>query len=266
MFKNSFLKTSFILTLILILQTNSASAQINTEKYRKYNSDETGFLFNLATTFSLKAGNTEYSAYTGSGRVDYNGKKFDAFIVGNFEFKNTGETKVENDGFVHLRGITHVAKRTTWEIFLQKQYDEFIDLNSRDLAGTGIKYRLLESVSKKDSTNTVDINVSTGLMYETENYNLDGGTIDQFHWRNTSFVSIDWLIKSKLNLTSVIYYQPAFDDFNDFRIAAEGGLEFAIAKSVNFIFAITYRYNNKPVTNVKIFDLSIQNGIRIEIK
>lgn len=255
----------FIFTILLLPTVNSV-AQVNTEKYRKYYSDETGFMFNLTTTFSLKAGNTEYSAYTGSGRVDYNGKKFDSFVVGSFEYKNTAASKLENQGFLHWRGITGIDERTTWEVFLQRQYDEFIDLNSRNVAGTGIKYRIVEFVSHKDSTNTLDINVSTGLMYETENYNLDGGTVNNFNWRSTNFLSIDWLIKKKFNLTGVIYYQPALYDFNNFRIATEAGLEFAIAKSVHFIFALTYRYNSIPVTNVKKFDLSIDNGIRISIQ
>jgi len=266
MLNNFYLKTGVISTLIFILLTNSVSAQINTEKYRKYYSDETGFLFNLATTFSIKAGNTEYSAYKGGGRIDYNGKKFDTFLVGSFEYKTTEEKKLENQGFLHWRGITHLTDRSTWEVFLQKQYDEFIDLNSRNVAGTGIKYRVIEFVSKKDSTNTVDMNVSTGLMYETENYNYDGGTINQYHWRSTNFISFDWLVQKKLNLTGVLYYQPALNDFNNFRIASEAGFEFAIARSVHFIFALTYRYNNQPSTDVKKFDLSIDNGIRIEIK
>lgn len=266
MFKYLFFKPILLLTIILIVQSNSASSQINTEKYRKYYTDETGFLFNLATTFSIKAGNTEYSAYKGGGRIDYNGKKFDTFLVGSFEYKTTEEKKLENQGFLHWRGITHITDRTTWEVFLQKQYDEFIDLNARDVAGSGIKYRVVEFVSKKDSTNTVDMNISTGLMYEKENYNLDGGTINQYHWRSTNFVSFDWLVRKKLNLTGVLYYQPALDDFNNFRIASEAGFEFAIARSVHFIFALSYRYNNKPTTDVKKFDLSIDNGIRIEIK
>lgn len=266
MIKYFWIKFPFLLFTVFLLNQKNSSAQVNTEKYRKYYSEETGFMFNLATTFSLKAGNTEYSAYTGGGRLDYNGKKFDTFIVGSFEYKNTEEKKLENQGFLHWRGISGINERTTWEVFLQRQYDEFIDLNSRNVAGTGIKYRLVEFVSKKDSTNTLDINVSTGLMYETENYNLDGGTINQYNWRSTNFLSIDWLIKKRLNLTGVVYYQPSFHDFKNFRIATEAGLEFAIAKSVHFIFALTYRYNSIPVTEVKKFDLSIENGIRISIQ
>lgn len=256
----------FFFLVVFFLILSPATGQINTEKYRKYYSDDVGFIFNLKTTFTAKAGNTEYTAYTGTGRVDYNGKKFDSFIVGNFEFKNTAEAKVENQGFLHLRGITHIADRTTWEVFLQRQYDEFIDLNSRNLAGTGLKYRIIELIAGEDSSKTLDVNVSLGLMYEAEEYDVDEGTISKDLWRSTNFLSIDWLIKEKFNLTGVIYYQPAFKNFKNYRIASELGLEFALARSLYFIVDFTWRYNNIPVTDVKKYDLSIENGIRIEIK
>jgi len=251
---------------LLLLIGQGAEGQINTEKYRKYYSDDVGFIFNLKTTFTVKAGNTEYTAYTGTGRVDYNGKKFDAFLVGNFEFKNTADTKVENQGFLHLRGITHIADRATWEVFLQRQYDEFIDLNSRNLAGTGLKYRVIEHIAGEDSSKTLDVNVSLGLMYETEEYDVDEGTVSKYLWRSTNFLSVDWLIKEKLNLTGVIYYQPAFKNFSNYRISSELGFEFAIARSLYFIVDFTGRYNSIPVTDVKKYDFSIENGIRIEIR
>lgn len=254
------------IAILFVLITGNVSGQINTEKYRKYLSDGTGFIFNLNATFTAKAGNTEYTAYRGTGRLDYNGKKFDTFVVGDFEFKNTAIEKVENQGFVHWRGIAHVAERTTWEVFLQRQYDEFIDLNSRNLAGTGIKYRVVEFVSQDDSAKTLDINVSTGLMYETEEYAVDNGKISKYLWRSTSFISVDWLIKDKLNLTGVVYFQPAFKKLSNYRIASDFGFEVAIAKSLHFVTQINLRYNNIPITDVKKYDFSIQNGLRVEIR
>lgn len=265
MLKFFWIKLPILFIIIFLYQTKTLHSQVNTEKYRKYYSDKTGFMFNLATTFALKAGNTDYTAYKGSGRLDYNGKKFDTFLVGSFEYKNATETLVENQGFLHLRGITNISERTTWEVFLQKQYDEFIDLNYRNVGGSGINYNIVKYISKKDSANTMDVNISTGLMYEVENYDLDKGTTSQYNWRSTNFVSIDWLIKKKLNLTGVLYYQPALSNFSNFRITSEAGFEFAIAKSIYFIFSLSYRYNNIPITDVEKFDLSLNNGIRIEI-
>lgn len=255
-----------LILMIFLCAMHSSFAQVNTEKYRKHYTDGQGFLFNLKSTITIKAGNTEYTAYKGTGRLDHNGKSFDYFLVGSFEFKKTDQRNIENQGFAHLRGMWNFARRTNWEFFLQRQYDEFIDLNARNLAGTGLKYRIFESISPNDSSNTLEINISTGLMYEAESYDLETTTVDKYLWRSTNFVSFDWLIKEKLNLTGVVYYQPAFRDFQNFRIAAEAGFEFAVAKSLYFIFDMSYRFNNKPVTDVKKYDLTLENGIRFEIK
>lgn len=258
-------KLSIPILILSFFFVQSSQAQINTEKYRKYLTKE-GFIFNAMTTVSIKAGNTEYTAIKGTGRIDYNGKKMDYFLVGNLVYKSATENKIENQGFVHFRGIWNVGERTDLEYFVQQQYDEFIDLNSRSLAGMLIKQRLIQFKSSKDSTNTFDLNLAIGLMYEREQYNLNPDLVETYLWRGANFASFDWLITEKLNLNGVVYYQPAFEDFSDFRVSAEAGFEFAIAKQLYFIFAISYKYNNKPITDVKQFDLSIDNGIRFEIK
>lgn len=241
----------------------SVEAQINTEKYRKYY-DKEGFLFNAGTTLAFKSGNTEYTALKGTGRIDYNGKAFDYFVVGNFEYKSSSDEKIENQGFVHLRSMWNFAPRTNLEVFAQRQYDEFIDLNARNLAGAGIKYGLLRACSRKDSTHTFDVNLSVGLMYETEEYDLDEGIVGIYLWRSTNFISFDWLLKEKLNLTGVIYYQPALEDFANYRLSVEAGLEVQIATRLFLITSFTYRYISQPIAKVKNFDLSLENGIRFQ--
>ncbi len=255
----------FILLLIILVTypVFNLYSQVNTEKFRKFYTSK-GFLYNLKATFSLKAGNSEYGAVKLTGRVDHNGKKFDQFIVADIEYKSTADEQITNKGFAHLRGMWNLARRTNLEFFLQREYDKFIDLNSRNLVGTAIKYRLVETRSSKDSTNTFDINVSTGIMYEGENYNSDPENIEKNLARSTNFISADWLIKDKLNLTGVVYYQPAFSNFNDFRVAAWLTFEFSVIKRFYIVFEISYKYNSRPVNDIKPFDLSIENGIRFE--
>jgi hypothetical protein len=158
------------------------------------------------------------------------------------------------------------AAKTTWELFLQRQYDEFIDLNYRTVIGSAIKYRFFESYSIHDSTNVLNLNVSTGLMYEQENYNMDPENIDRRLWRSTNFVSFDWLKQKRMSFTGVVYYQPAFNNFSDFRVAAETTLEFSIVRKLFFTVQFTYKYNNLPVTDVKKYDLSLENGLRFEFR
>ncbi|NCU35304.1 DUF481 domain-containing protein [Candidatus Falkowbacteria bacterium] len=252
-----------LIFLIALLPVLSVEAQINTEKYRKYYEKE-GFLFNASTTLALKDGNTEYIALKGTGRIDYNGKAFDYFVVGNFEYKSSSDEKIENQGFLHLRSMWNFAPRADLEVFAQRQYDEFIDLNARNLAGTGIKYGLVRACSRKDSTHTFDVNLSVGIMYETEEYDVDERIVSLYLWRSTNFVSFDWLLKEKLNLTGVVYYQPALKDFGDYRLSVEAGLEIQIAKRLFLITSFTYRYISRPIAKVKNFDLSLENGIRFQ--
>ena len=254
-----------IMTLVMTGLSDFAQAQINTEKFRKYY-DKKGFLINIKTTLAIKAGNTEYTSIKGTGRLDRNGDKFDYFLVGNYENKSATEETIENQAFLHLRGMWNFARRANWEFFAQQQFDEFIDLKSRTLVGTAIKYRVFEQQAMADSNNTFDMNVSTGLMLEREIYNADPDDSERTLLRSTNFISFDWLIRKKLNFTGVIYYQPAFEDLNDFRVAVESGFEFMVIEKLYFTFELTYRYNNIPVTDVKPFDLSIENGIRFEIK
>jgi putative salt-induced outer membrane protein YdiY len=247
----------------LLLADIAGHAQINTEKFRKYDL-ERGFLVNFQSTFTLKKGNTEYNALNGAARIDYSGKKVNYFLVGNIEAKTASNQRIQNQGFAHLRTMWKLNPKTNWEFFLQRQYDQFIDLKFRNLAGTAIKYRFFEKQSLRDTASSLDLNISTGIMYEHENYNVEPTNIDKRLLRSTSFISFDWMKKERLNFTGVIYYQPALTNFKDFRVSAETNLEFSIVEKLFFTFQLAYKYNNIPVTDVKRYDLSLENGLRFE--
>lgn len=127
-----------ILVILLFVSALSVLSQVNTEKFRKYYTKD-GFLYNLRTTFALRGGNSEYGSLNFAGRVDHNGKKFDQFIVANIVYKSTSNEQIINNGFIHLRGMWNIRPRTNWEFFLQREYDRFVDLNSRSLVGNNSK-------------------------------------------------------------------------------------------------------------------------------
>lgn len=252
---------SLLMIFVAVSSSNSFS-QVNTEKFRKYYTKE-GFHYNLGSTFALRAGNSEYGSVRFNGRIDNNRKKFDQFLVANFEYKSTAEEQITNNGFVHLRGMWNIKPQLNWEFFLQQAYDRFVDLNSRSLIGTTVKYRLFENISI-DSSRAFEIDVSTGIMYENEIYNSEPEDIKRVLMRSTNFVSIDWMVKEKLNVNGVFYYQPAFNNINDYRFASWLTIDFAIVKRLYFVFQIWYKYNSRPVNDVKPWDLSIENGVRFE--
>ena len=252
----------FLLVILSLFFLPDSWSQVNTEKFRKYYTRD-GFLYNLRSTFAVRGGNSEYGSMNFAGRIDHNGKKFDQFLVANFEYKSTSSKQISNNGFIHLRGMWNVRKRTNLEFFLQREYDRFVDLNSRSLGGTSIKYQLVDNINS-DSTKSFFVNVSTGIMYEDEIYASEPENIQKNLMRSTNFISLDLVLKEKLNLNGIFYYQPAFNNLQDYRFASWLTIDFAIAKRFYFVFQIWAKYNSLPVNDKKPYDFSIENGIRFE--
>jgi len=246
---------------------NNALGQVNTEKFRKY-SDQEGFVFNTSFRFGLSQGNSEYLSVDGTLRLDYNGKRNNAFIVGNYDYKETNEGKVANKGFIHLRVVHPVNKRMAVEGFLQQEFNEFLLLRDRKLAGASLRTKIMDFASENDSLTNFSSNLGLGLMYEHEVYDVYNEKdliITSNLVRMTSYLTLDWNISSRINWWAVAYYQPNVKSLNDFRGIAETGMEIWVIGRLYFTVDVSYRYNNQPVGDVKHYDLMVKNGLRYSV-
>ncbi|MBE0654070.1 MAG: DUF481 domain-containing protein [Bacteroidales bacterium] len=242
-------------------------SQVNTEKFRKF-SDKEGFLFNSGFRFGYSGGNSEYVTVDGTFRLDYNGKKNDAFIVANYDYKESSATKVTNNGFLHLRGIHTMSEKMVMEAFLQQEFNEFLLLADRKLAGAGARMRVMDFTSNKDSLSGFVSNFGLGMMFEHEVYEVGEGektivTLNPF--RVTSYLTLDWDISEMINAWGVVYYQPDIVKIHNFRSIVETGIEIWLIGKLFFTFDMSYRYNNEPVGDVKNYDITIKNGLRLSI-
>lgn len=251
----------------LLLVAGLSQGQVNTEKFRKY-SDQKGFVFNTNFRFGLSQGNSEYISVDGTLRLDYNGKKNDAFIVGNYDYKETNDGKVVNKGFVHLRVVHPFSNRVAVEGFLQQEFNEFLLLRDRKLAGASLRTKIIDYVNEKDSLTNFSSNLGLGLMYEHEVYDVqdaEGLVIRKDPIRISSYLTIDWNISSRVNWWAVGYFQPNVEYFKDFRSIVETGVEIWVIGRLYFTVDFSYRYNNRPVGDVEHFDMTIKNGLRYSV-
>jgi len=263
-----FLKMRFLfISMMFCAFATTLNGQVNTEKFRKF-SDKEGFLFNAGFRFGYSSGNSEYLTVDGTARLDYNGNKNDAFLVGNYDFKQTNEAKVTNKGFLHLRGIHHFSANFAGETFVQQEFNEFLLLADRKLIGAGGRYQWINYLSPNDSVSGFASNLGLGLMLEHEVYNTGEDkktTITLDPVRVTSYLTLDWAITDRINAWGVIYFQPDITKIHNFRSIAETGMEIWLIGRMYFTIDLSYRYNNEPVGNVKNYDLVIKNGLRISI-
>lgn len=236
----------------------SAYAQVNTEKFRK-EFNETGFFGKVSLAAGLASGNSEFVNVKSAARVDYAGKDFDFFLVGNYEFQEAKSEKVVNKGFAHLRSIITLNSSLSLEFFLQKEFNQFILLEDRNLAGSGLRLDVVKLFSDENDS-PVEIFGGAGLMFENELYDISVSPETNL-FRSTNYLTIKWQVNEGFSFIAINYFQFDVERLNDYRIVSDTGVNFLITKNLSFNSSLSWRFDNEPVEGVKNYDLELTNGI-----
>jgi len=251
--------TAGILTILMtILIVNPSYPQVNTEKFRK-ESEETGFSGNVSLSAGLASGNSDFVKVNSGLRIDYAGNGYAFFVVGNYEFEEANEAKVVHKGFAHLRNIIKLQKEYYLELFVQKEFNEFILLEDRNLAGAGLRINLPELFCDSVST-PFQVFAGIGFMYENEQYNIPSSQETNLV-RSTNYLTFKWQINATLSFISINYFQFDINKFHDYRFMTDTSLNFLILKNLSFNSAVSFRHDNEPVPDVKKYDLEFMNGL-----
>ena len=80
--------------------------------------------------------------------------------------------------------------------------------------------------------------------------------------RSTNYINGKWAI-NQLLLSSVVYFQPKLDRLSDFRLTNSNSLVVNLSKSASLIISLQCRYDSRPNTPVKKYDIELSNGIAL---
>ncbi|TNE32829.1 DUF481 domain-containing protein [bacterium] len=250
--------------IILFLICNlTIYSQVNTEAYRN-DGIKKGFKSRFDLLLGLNAGNSEYLSGEGKLRVDYVADEFRTFLTGEIAYKKGNQEVISNKGFLHGRLIYTNNQSLQPELFLQKEYNEFVLLLDRNLAGLGLRYALSNTDFVVDSSVGIKAYLGVGAMYEMEKINTQPKFTTEII-RSTNYLTIAWKPTEKFLLNSVTYFQVNVNRFNDHRILNESQLQFKITDALSFIFSVSYRFDKEPPKGIGEYDLELKNGITIEI-
>jgi len=247
---------TIIIGLLLLIST--LTSQVNTEAMR---SDENRDAFQ--NEFNLEIGyekaNSEVFEVAAKYRLDYiKQDNFHSFMIINFENGYEKEDHslkniITNKGFIHLRTTKNVLKNYQMEVFTQYEFNEFLLLSDRYLVGLGLRI----GFQKNERTNTY---LGMGFMYEKETYHTNIEK-DENLLRSTNYIKNNFAFSSNIELNNTAYFQIASDDFNDYRILYDAGLEFHANDFFAFIISLNYRYDNDPHGNLESGYIQISNGM-----
>ena len=250
----------FATSVVLLLSTGlpySAHAIVNIESER-IKEPEAGFSGKLALSANGQSGNTDKSRVSFGTRLQWHQQQITSFIVISLDQGETNGVRDTNKKFFHARHIRQLSEKRSWEIFGQVEENEFTRLTFRGLVGSGIRLRLGKQ-SKKQV-----MYLGLGAFRYREELEQRTGTNDagiERGWRANIYFSIKYRFTDNSRIVSTSYYQPAFNDNEDYRFLEQVSLVVNLNKHLNLKLSVDIVHDNRPPQLIEKTDTTYSTGI-----
>lgn len=250
---------SIALALIIILCQAPVFSQINTERFRQ-NADSLGFSGNADLSMTVITGNTDFQLATLSSRLNNNwGNSYTFLVTDGGMGWNNGE-RFFDQALSHLRHVITLNELIQHETFIQYDFNKKRKLAERELIGSGLRFRLLQTTALK-------LRLGVAYMFEWERYTLSDQSRHGEHitaHRMSSYVTVDIKLQKTLRFVTVSYFQPSINNESDYRILSETALIIDLGEHLDITNSYNLRYDHLPPENVKRLDCTTKFGLSIK--
>lgn len=246
------------IVLLLFFITGNLQAQIINVESQRLQNDSIKLAGNAAASFSYQQNNkATLLQLNTSATIQVRSKSLkDVFLLfGAYEISKSNTSTLSNAGFVHFRYTQKFNKYFRLEAFVQYQSNPVLLFKTRFLAGTGPRIKIL---------NKPKIKSSLGLLYMFE-YEETLETIRNIHrdHRISSYFTFTWSLPDKIGeLSTITYFQPRIDYFNDFRLTNQTSISFALGKHISLVIGMRYLYDAYPPDGVIRNSFASNMGIK----
>ena len=255
-----------------------AAGQVNTEKMR-VGANEPGWGGTFDVNASLQQGNTDREILGAGARLQYAWPRPEAdaagetgsgadepedpanviFLVSNYSFTRLNDNRYINNAQGHLRFIRQHSPSASFEVFGQYQFNEFIRLEDRFLAGAGARFALVQA-------ERTEVFVGAGYMLEQETLDLPANLPDarsSEHHRSTNYLTVRYNSEDeRVRLVQTLYAQPRLDRPKDFRLLSETSFEIQLFRQLALAISLNVAHDSEPPTGVKETDVVLSNSLR----
>ncbi len=250
------MKNKIVIALILVLNIN---AQVNTEKYRTPE-EAKGLSGYIELNGTIKTGNADKTEAGIDGRIDWKSTNTSTFAVFESDYEWVDGKRSSDEGLIHLRHVQKLIDELSFEAFAQINYDTKILIKNRELAGVGFRYNLFDFEKS-------DIAFGSAYMFEHENYDLPENAthpavVNVHRWSN--YISYYLKFNTSVTLGGVIYYQPKFSSFSDYRLLNENSFTVGLTKVLSLSINFKIRHDSIPPDGIKQTDTETNFGIAVK--
>ena len=232
----------FSLLFFLVLYSLQLHAITNIESIRLVDPED-GLKGRIGVSLGGQSGDKEKERRSLNFRLDYTTGKNNVLAIYSSSFEKTNDATSSDEDFGHLRYTRGLTDVLSFEFFGQYQYDRFLLMEKRSLAGGGLRY-LIERNERKWS-------FYCGLgAYHTREEFSDESIPSEHYERYNSYISGGWKITEGVVASNTLYYQPRTDDTSDVYAFNAFQLSIAMAASMKLNLNHLYAYDSEPLLDL----------------
>lgn len=253
----------FTVCALALLFSSSAFAQVNAEGFRSTFTDE-GVYFQVDGSVGWRRGNVDYLDLSSTINLGYNRDIHTPLLTFTASYSDWNDEPYLSLAFAHARWTAQWHDHVASEVFSQAQYNAFLFLRVRALGGAGARFTLFESKAFK-------MHVATGYLIEREIFQRSQIPDDEPHpiattnHRMANYLSFTIRADEMLSFTNVIYVQPRFDDFSDYRVLEEAALNLTHSSGLTLSFGVSMRFDSDPPTVLERLDVTLMSKLGIHL-
>jgi Protein of unknown function, DUF481 len=255
------MKNRLSILLFFSLGWANANAQLN-------ESDTVKFQLRTSLTGNYQQGNV--NILTIRGRLDFTFAPVKDFVFksqNSSMYQEFSDVKADND--IYSRNYFYYKpQRKLYPFSIAYASTNYRrKINSRLFAGAGVTFQVL------NKTNHV-IKLSTSIVYETNNftgnlynYTAYDGSNKINLWRGTLYLAgWNYLLEKHLRFYYDAYWQPAFNNKNNYRTQFDIGFDFPVWKGLALNVLYTFTHENVTIAAVKQNDKIFTFGVGYNFK
>jgi len=221
---------------------------------RGFDRDEPGWSGSVDGSYGASGGNTQESTFMGSARLQWKGASNIGRLIGAGKRTTNSGRETARSTLAHLRHNYLLSDRWATLAFLQVQENPFQRLDSRFLMGLGGRWQAVKGESTL-------IYLGVSHMFEKERIQGEDGYEEA--QRLSGFVSLEVELRDGVFVDFLLFYQPKWDDFADWRVYGEIRLEIELIGSLSLFTGYNLQHDSQPPTGVEETDWNTKTGFLV---
>jgi len=247
--------------LFLTAMASQARAQIVNVQSVLAEKPRPGLSGSLAGSVDWRTGNQKFVflSLSGVARLSLDKNLWIAIVSG--ESKQSAGESLAGNTFAHLRYRRTITDVVGAETFIQHAFDNQRRLETRGLAGAGVRLTLL----KGDMFN-VDLGIAYMFEYELLDNDAaqpDAGATQKNH-RLSSYLFFSFDVADNVQFLETVYFQPRLDEPEDLRLLSDSSLVLRLTKRLNLATSFSVSWDRAPPAGIEGLDTSLVQSASVD--